>query len=113
MFITDDNRSGSTVIDQKGNYVMTDAPVGDVKITVTVPKLGGMAAMRGGKPGPPKSPVGEMKDPNNSEQGSTPQPAMDPSKIVPIPDKYSDVKTSGLTYKVEKGEQTHDIPLTP
>jgi hypothetical protein len=112
-FVTDDNRSGSATIDQNGNYVMGDAPVGDVKVTVTVPKVGGMAGMMGGKPARPKSPVGEMKDPNNPSQGGPAAAPVDPSKIVPIPDKYSTVETSGLTYKVEKGEQTFDIKLTP
>jgi hypothetical protein len=112
-FTTADNRGGSATIDQSGNYVMGDAPVGDVKVTVTVPKVGGMVGMMGGKAGPPKSPAGEMKDPNNPGQSGTPQPAIDPKKIVPIPDKYASADTSGLTYKVEKGEQTFDIKLTP
>ena len=36
-----------------------------------------------------------------------------PKNIVPIPDKYAEEKTSGLTYTVEKGEHTWDINLTP
>ena len=32
-------------------------------------------------------------------------------QYVEIPDKYRAVETSGLTYKVEKGTQTHDITL--
>ena len=35
-----------------------------------------------------------------------------PSHLVPIPEKYASVETSGLTYTVEKGEHTYDITLT-
>jgi hypothetical protein len=105
-FILNDKQSGSATTDQNGNYVVTDAPVGDCKISVTVPKLG--PGLRGGPVIPKGMPA--MKDPNASE--STPAPLMDPSKIVPIPDKYGDPNSSGLSFKVEKGEQTHDIKLS-
>ena len=36
-----------------------------------------------------------------------------PDNIVPVPDKYHSPETSGLTYVVKRGEQTHDITLTP
>ena len=38
----------------------------------------------------------------------------DPPKktVVKIPEKYGDVKTSGLVYKVAKGKQSFDIDLT-
>ena len=35
------------------------------------------------------------------------------SHVVPIPDRYGNVESSGLTYTVERGEHTHDINLTP
>ncbi len=108
-FVTKDNRSGSATIDAKGNYVMGDAPIGDVQATVTVPKMGGMAAM--GHGAQPKQPAGmpEMKPPDGS--GGPPAPAIDPTKMVQIPDKYGSVDSSGLTYKVGKGEQTINIEL--
>src|SRR5262249_20528051 len=87
-FYGDNNRTGSATIDPSGNYTVGDAPVGDCKITVVVPKIGGAGMMgKGGAPKPPAG-VGEMRDPNNPSQGGTPQPSLDPSKIVPIPDKY-------------------------
>src|SRR5262245_6990748 len=38
MFHGKDNLTGSATIDKDGNFVMNDAPIGEVKITVTVPK---------------------------------------------------------------------------
>jgi len=109
-FAAKDGRIGSGNIDFDGNYEVNDAPIGDVIITVTVP-VASMGPM-GGK-GPPKPPPGvpEMKGPGGS--GNTPAPSIDPKKIVEIPGKYSKAETSGLTYTVVKGEQTHNITLSP
>lgn len=103
---TKDNTSGSGPIDKDGNYVVRDAPLGDVKISVTVPKgmmMGKIdSQMAKGPPG-----VGAMPEGNAGPGG------IDPAKIVNIPDKYSNPDTSGLTHKIEAGEQTHNITLTP
>ena len=111
MFVTKDNRSGTAPIDQNGNYTMNDAPIGDVAVTVTVLKMPGMA----GKMATPGGGAAPMKAPDGSDPvGMAPKaPTMDPSKIVQIPEKYAKADTSGLTYKVEKGEQTFNITLTP
>lgn len=107
-----ENRIGSGAIDQEGNYTIGDAPVGDVEISVSVPKMGMMGKMPGGVTDKAKPPPGvSIKDPSGG-MAMTPT-GVDPTKIVPIPDKYSNPATSGLTYKVEKGPQTHDIVLTP
>jgi len=108
--------TASAKIDKTGNYHMPDAPLGDVKVTVFVPALpmGGLARMKGGPP-----PTKEAKD--KDKASVSPE---DPSKrisimgdmpdyVVPIPDRYGNIETSGLTYKVQRGEQTHNIPLTP
>jgi len=56
-------------------------------------------------------PVGDVKI---SIDGPTPSSAGPPkAPPVTIPAKYKDPKTSGLTYTVVKGEQTHDIDLAP
>ena len=109
-FFADGNRSGSGRIDEEGNYTISDAPIGDCKVTVSVPKMG-MAGMMGAKKDMAGSPT-KMQDPNDPEKNMT-APAIDPKKIVPIPDKYADAATSGLTFKVEKGDNTFDIKLTP
>ena len=78
-------------IDPDGNYSMPDAPIGEVKITVTVSL-------------PPPRAFQELKD----------APAAKiPSEVRPISEKYAKVETTPLTYKVEKGEHVHNIELTP
>ena len=37
----------------------------------------------------------------------------EPLKYVPIPLKYANSETSELEYEIQKGSQTHDIPLAP
>jgi hypothetical protein len=110
LFSTKDNRTATATIDPNGNYEMKDAPIGQVDVAVIVPKGGKMMSPMAGKGVAPKG-IGEMKSPEGQGTGL----AFDPSKmtIVEIPDKYSNLATSGLTFKVEKGEQTINIPLTP
>jgi hypothetical protein len=110
MFHGKDNITGSATIDKNGNYLMNDAPLGDVKITVSVPKLppGGLKAISPG--GADKST--KSVDPSGSGKSITIMGDM-PTHVVPIPDKYQNVETSGLTFTVKKGEQTKDLPLTP
>ena len=111
-FFGKDNITGSASIDKNGYYVMNDAPLGDVKITVSVPAqpMGGLA--RGG-PSPIKPPKDSGSvNPDNPAQRISIMGAM-PTNVVPIPDKYANVETSDLTYTVQKGEQTYDINLTP
>jgi hypothetical protein len=109
-FIGTEGRVGSANIDFTGHYEMSDAPIGEVTITVTTPSMGPGGR---GKIGPPKPPPGvpEMQPPG--DVAGAPPPAIDPSKIVPIPGKYAKAETSGLKFTVAPGEQTHDIVLTP
>jgi hypothetical protein len=103
VFYGKDNLTGSASIRTDGTYVINDAPLGDVKITVTVPQMppGGVGYMKGAPAGPVM--------PGESASSAT----TIPSNVVSIPQKYANVETSGLTYTVQRGEQTHDIPLTP
>src|SRR5262245_51037409 len=50
MFFGKDNLTGSATIDKHGMYAMNDAPIGEVKITVTVPRPpeGGLGMMKAG-----------------------------------------------------------------
>jgi hypothetical protein len=104
-FTTKDNRVASAVTDENGNYTINDAPVGEVAISVTVPQLSGSAKMGGGikMPEPPKDMSGLATNKLN----------FDPQKLPRVPEKYEKPETSGLTYKVHKGENTYDIPLNP
>jgi hypothetical protein len=108
-FVSADGRVGSANIDADGNYEMVNAPIGDVTITVQVPQAIRDPRIAGGAKPPPGVP--EMHPPG--EVGGSKAPGIDPSKIVAIPKKYEDAKTSGLKYTVEKGEQTYNITLTP
>ena len=105
------NVMANGTIDKNGNYEIPDAPLGDVKISVTVPKvspmmLAKMNAMRKGMP------EAKSVDPSGSGKSISIMGDM-PEHVVPIPDKYASPETSGLTYTVQPGEQTKDLPLTP
>src|SRR6266545_2080898 len=54
MFYGKDNLTGSSPIGSDGTYAITDAPVGDVKITVMVPAVppGGFGHLKGAPVGP-------------------------------------------------------------
>jgi hypothetical protein len=105
-FQTADNRRGSGAIDANGNYTVADAPVGDVSVAVFVPPRPKVPVMK------TKAPKGvPLQNPAGGENMAG-GAGLDPAKVVYIPEKYGDPATSGLTYKVERGEQTHNINLS-
>ena len=90
----------SAVIDPNGRYKIS-APVGDVNISIDNSMLNPAA----------------HKGKERIQKGAGPRPGgFDPEEVkgayVPIPQKYADPKTSGLTYTVKKGDKEHDIDLT-
>jgi hypothetical protein len=91
VFHSQDGITSTASIDPEGNYSMPDAPIGDVKITVTVSL-------------PPPRAFQELKDAPKANI---------PTEVRPISEKYAKLETSPLTYKVEKGEHVHNIELTP
>lgn len=103
MFYGDHNITATASIGSDGVYLMRDAPIGDVRITVTVPKMpaGGMKHLKDAPKGP--------RMPGDPE----PSPEEFPKEVVAIPPRYGQVETSGLKYTVTRGEQTYNIPLTP
>lgn len=108
-FMSKDGQLGSANIDSDGNYEMSDAPVGDVMISVKVPTL------PMGPASAPKAPAGvpPMRGPGGEGGIASTPPSIDPRKIVQIPGKYANTDSSGLTYTVQKGEQVHNITLSP
>lgn len=56
----------------------------------------------------PPSPM--MQPPTGQVDGV---PVYPPGKFVRIPKRYGNSKTSGLTYDVVEGTQTHDVDLQP
>lgn len=91
----------SETIDESGNYKIK-APIGDVKIGVDNSML--EPKRFGG--GPPKS-MKHPKPPNSSSDAKSVK-----GQYVRIPREYKDPSTSGLSYTVQKGAQTHDIELS-
>ena len=109
------NKNGVTStspIDPQGNYVMKDAPIGDCIITVTVPGLPSDPSVRARMKSGGKDPSGKEIGSQNPDGGPgiALMPEM-PKEIVRIQDKFGKPETSGLTYKVEKGEHIYDIEL--
>ena len=80
-----------------------------MKISVKVPTLSMGPAVA------PKAPPGvpPMRGPGGEGGMASTPPSIDPKKIVQIPGKYANTDSSGLTYTVQKGEQVHNITLSP
>jgi hypothetical protein len=113
-FVTPDNRSGSGLIGKDGRYTVADAPVGEAKIFITIPKPTG-EALRMPKPPPG---LGAMKPPEGGAGPKTPKGGADtempdPSRFPRIPDKYTKAETTDLTFTVKRGENKHDLTLKP
>lgn len=113
-FLAADNRSANSLITTKGEYDVPDAPIGDVKVFLTVPpRPAGPVKM----PKPPPG-IGAMKPPDDpsAPPGAPPSPTAgqtDPRKLPYVPDRYLKADTSGLTLKVVPGDQTFPIVLDP
>ena len=113
-FINEEGRRGEGAI-QDGEYTVPNAPVGacGIEVVVNIPP-----------PAPARAPNMEKRMRAKYEQGrergaqipddvSIDLPKAEKSKAVPIPKKYANRKTSGLTFTVVEGQQTHDITLQP
>lgn len=110
MFVNKEGMSGSASITPEGTYELSDAPLGECTVTVTVnmsndPSV--RARMKGKGVAMPEGP----KDPNATESPEPPSGARVPTEVVPIDQKFSDPETSGLKFTVQKGEQTYNIEL--
>ncbi|HTU17473.1 MAG TPA: hypothetical protein VMG10_05365 [Gemmataceae bacterium] len=88
----------SGIITPEGTYTIPNAPVGTVAI----------ALGSGMRTGPRSRVVPNGRPPKKApkESASSVQPLKN------IPNKYTDPKSSGLTYTVQPGEQTFDIILS-
>jgi hypothetical protein len=90
-----------------GRYTISGVPVGPVKIMVeTFPPPAAST------PPPTKIPGGIPPNIKGMPEPGTPLPA--PGKYVAIPQRYSNLGQSGLSYTVtSSGQQEHDILLQP
>ena len=93
-------------IDRDGNFTVSKVPPGMVKIAVHA------AVPPPAPPGGMKRPAGgPMQMPAASTMMEGADRPLDPSEYVKVPEKYTDIENSGLTYDVTPGPQTHDIDM--
>jgi hypothetical protein len=98
---------------ENGTYEVT-LPAGEVKIAVDNRELESSPADRGAGPAlPPGVKLPPVPKAGGESPPAAPKPAPEkpPVTYVAIPSKYHDVDTSGLTYTVTGGPQSHDIEL--
>lgn len=100
-FVTADGFASTGIIDEKGNYTI-NAPAGDVRISVDNRMLD--KPMR-------SSPIPKEAQGKGAGRPDEGDPTPVKGTYKEIPSKYYTPDTSGLTYKVTKGESTHDIEV--
>jgi hypothetical protein len=95
-------------IDENGNYRIM-APIGEVQIGVDNRMFEPKHEVGKGK-GFARNPVQEHR--RNKRPDFQEEAIPLKGRYVPIPERYADGATSGLTYTVKPGSQTHDIELS-
>ncbi len=108
-FVPEQGGGGFTSDIRDGEYKLMKVPPGPMKIAVITPSESG---------GPPKKFMEKMRPPPEVLKSLAPSqspeefaPSSPASKPVPVPKKFHDPNTSGLTYTVKSGSQVHDIDL--
>ena len=96
-FLCADSRSVSARIATDGTYRMDGVAAGPARISVI---------------SHPRVPPGFRKAPVIPGEPAQPAVAPEPPPVA-IPVRYGKPETSGLTYDVQKGVQTHDLDLQP
>jgi hypothetical protein len=94
-FIGEDGQSRSGVITPAGTYLVDDAPVGPVVVTVVATKL-----------------VSKSATPHPSPNGTDPAAAT--AKVVEVslvPTRYNDKQSSNLRYTISRDRQTINVEL--
>jgi len=99
-FLGADQKSVLSPISEDGRYTLDKVAVGPAKIGVETDSLAQIAKRP--KYGPPAGASGDYKPPD---------PGDAKRRYVPIPKKYADPETSGLTVTVTAGKMNHNIDL--
>jgi hypothetical protein len=98
---------------QDGEYALPRAPIGAVKIQI----LGSSGSIAGASPANARRRVtsGQRKLAESMGAKLAPKPSesQPKGKSFKLPTRYSNAETSGLSYEVTPGTQTHDIALSP
>jgi hypothetical protein len=97
-FIHPDGRVGYGTIHEDGTYAIPATPGGDIRCIVQTTKP---------IVPPPQKVVARLSG-GVARAGRNVYPA---GPYVPIPEKYGDPQTSGLSYTIHHGSNTIDIPL--
>jgi hypothetical protein len=110
MVIAKDNLPYYGQLDEEGNYTITKIPSGAVKVAVNSPD--------------PRTPIPRKPGQNEVDQGNKGgggrrgvvadpsfKPPVDPKKWFPLPEKYGDPETSGVTLEIHNGENAFNIDL--
>jgi hypothetical protein len=96
-FISANGQTITTGIGPDGSYRAVQVPVGEVKVLVLPP--------------PPSAEELQSRKVKEKERRTGPPPV--PKSASPIPARYGDSLTSGLSLNVKAGMNPFDIPLTP
>jgi hypothetical protein len=100
LFLAEDRRQDIGSINPDGTYVVKHAPLGRNKVSVqTLPSV-------------PES-VPAVRVRNEPEKKGMPTGDKSPARSVPIPARYANTDTSGLTFTVQEGSNRYDIELKP
>lgn len=106
-FLTSKGVMFSGPIDPEGNYSVK-AGVGEARISVD--NL--MLKSRQPSPAEIRRQMGTVPPPGAKIEDTKEAAPAITGTYVPLPEKYRSAETSGLTYAVKTGSQTHDIELT-
>ena len=106
--VSADGATAAGFIDHDGNYSVDGVPTGPVKIGVDSPDPAqeSRSASRGGDAGKDKKDSLGIEDPRAHLKQDLPpdRPKPPPGKWFPIPEKFADPNSSGLTGTVESGK---------
>jgi len=104
-----DGSSYDAIISSDGTYSSTNAPTGEVVVTVETESINPHKTA-------PKSAEAQMRmkamDMSSRRPGSQGPEVKPTDNYIKIPEKYSNPKTSPLTLTLKNGRQVHDIDLT-
>jgi hypothetical protein len=107
-FVTSGGTPYSSPIALDGTYAISDIPTGEMAIVVETESVNPALKAATGKDAERRSAMmGGRKGPNDQGGGSK---GLEP-KYMKIPEKYSNSKTSPITYTVKSGRQVYNIEL--